>query len=69
MGKAPKPGDMNRTVRISLLYGAPVLVLYPFFRFFVLPLFSQVDGLLAGALAGGAAGVVATWLVHLFRRP
>ena len=69
MGKAPKPGDMNRTVRISLLYGAPILVLYPFFRFCVLPLFSQVDGLLAGALAGGAAGAVATWLVHAFRRP
>ena len=69
MGKAPRPGDMNRTVRISLLHGVPVLVLYPFFRFFVLPHFSQVDGLLAGALAGGAAGVVATWLVRAFRRP
>ena len=67
--KAPKPGDMNRTVRTSLLCGAFVLVLYPFFRFLVLPLFSEVDELLAAALAGGAAGVTATWLVHLFRRP
>ena len=69
MAKASEPGDMSRTVRISLLYGAAILVLYPFFRFFVLPLFSQVDGLLAGALAGGAAGASATWLVRLFRRP
>ena len=66
--KAPKPGDMNRAVRTSLLNAAPILVLYPFFRFCVLPLFPQVDELLAGALAGGAAGVAAIWLVRLFRR-
>ena len=72
MSKAREPGDMNRVVRISLLYGALILVLYPFFRFFILPLFWQVDGLLAGllagGLAGGAAGVAATLLVRLFRR-
>ena len=69
MRKAPKPGDMDRAVRTSLLHAVPILVLYPFFRFCILPLFLQVDELLAGALAGGAAGVVAVWLVRLFRRP
>lgn len=69
MGKAPKPGDMDRTVRTSLLYGAHILVLYPIVRFFLLPHFSQVDGLFAGALAGGASGVAATCLVRAFRRP
>lgn len=68
MRKAPKPGDMDRAVRTSLLHAAPILVLYPFFRFCILPLFLQVDELLAGALAGGAAGVAAMWLVRLFRR-
>ena len=69
MRKAPKPGDMERAVRTSLLHAVPILVLYPFFRFCVLPLFPPVDELLAAALAGGAAGVAAVWLVRLFRRP
>lgn len=69
MGKAPEPGDTDRAVRIALLHAAPILALYPFFRFCVLPLFPPVDELLAGALAGGAAGVVAVWFVRLFRRP
>ena len=69
MGKAPKPGDMERAVRTSLLHAVPILVLYPFFRFCVLPLFLPVDELLAAALAGGAAGVAAVWFVRLFRRP
>ena len=68
MGSAPKLGDMNRTVRTSLLNAAPILVLYPFFRFCILPLFPKVDELLAAALAGGAASVVAIWLVRLARR-
>lgn len=68
-GRAPRRGDMDRTARLSMFYAAAVLFLYPFFRFFVLPLFSQVDGWLAAALAGGAAGAVAPWLVRLFRRP
>lgn len=69
MGRAPKPGDMNRAVRTAMLHAVPILVLYTFFRFCVLPLFPPVDELLAGALAGGAAGVAATWLVRVFRRP
>ena len=59
---------MDRTVQPSLLYAATVLVLFLLFRFCVLPLFSQVDGWLAAALAGGAAGAVAPCLVRLFRR-
>lgn len=68
-GRAPQRGDMDRTVRLSLLYAAAVLVLFLLFRFCVLPLFPQVDGWLAAALAGGASGAVAPWLVRLFRRP
>ena len=69
MRKAPEPGAMERAVRTSLLHAAPILVLYSFFRLCILPLFLQVDELLAGALAGGAAGVAAVWLVRLSRRP
>ena len=68
MGKALKPGDMDRTVRISLLNAAAILVLFPLFRFCLLPLLPQVDGLLAVALAAGAAGGLAPWLVRLARR-
>lgn len=67
-GRAPHWDDMERTVQLSLLYAAAVLVLFLLFRFCVLPLFSQVDGWLAAALAGAAAGAVAPWLVRLFRR-
>ncbi len=66
MGKALERGDMDRTVRVSLLNGAAILVLFPLFRFCVLPLFPQVDGLLAVALAAGAAGAVGAWLVRLW---
>ena len=67
-GRSPERGDMARTVRISLLNAAVVLVLFPFFKFCVLSAFPQVDGLLAAALAGGAAGGLAPWLVRLARR-
>lgn len=68
MGKDPESGNVNRTVGISLLYAVPVPVLHPFVRFFVPPGFSQVDGWLAAALAGGAAGAVAPRLVGRYRR-
>ena len=68
MGKTLNRGDMDRTVRISLINAAVVLVLFPFFKFCVLDLFPQVDGLLAAALAAGAAGGLAPWLVRLARR-
>ena len=61
MRKAPESGDMDRAVRTSLLQAVPILALHPFFRCCVLPLFRPVDGLLAGALADGAAGVGAMW--------
>ena len=68
MKDARKPGGPDWTVRDSLLTGAVVLVLFPLFRFCVLPLFPQPDGLLATAIAAGVAGGIAPWLVKLRRR-
>ena len=45
--------------------GAIVLVLYPLFRFCAVPLFPELHGLLATALAAGAAGGIASWVVSL----
>ncbi len=66
-GDSLERGRRDRTVRTSLLAGAVVLVLFPVFRFGVLPFFPQVDGVLAAVLAAGAAGAVAPWLIRLGR--
>ena len=55
----------DRLVRNSLRVGAVLLVLYPVIRYLVLPLFPPMEELLAVAVAAGAAGVIAVWLVRL----
>lgn len=49
----------------SLRAGAVLLVLFPVIRYLVLPLFPKMDEPLAAAVAGGAAGAIAVWLVRL----
>ena len=63
-GSAGRTGT-DRLVRNSLRIGAVVLVLYPVIRYLVLPLFPPMDELLAAAVAAGAAGAIAVWLVRL----
>ena len=55
----------DRLVRDSLRAGAVLLVLFPVIRYLVLFLFPRMDELLAVAVAAGAAGVIAVWLVRL----
>ena len=54
-----------RLVGDSLRAGAVLLILFPVIRYLVLPLFPKMDELLAAAVAGGAAGAIAAWLVRI----
>jgi len=55
----------DRLVGDSLRAGAVLLVLFPVIRYLVLFLFPRMAELLAVAVAAGAAGVIAVWLVRL----
>ena len=68
MARSPLRGGMDRTVRKALLAGGFVLVLYPLFRLWVLPLFPQVQGWLEVVLAAGAAGAIAAWMMRRGRK-
>ena len=63
----------ERTARRTLLIGAIVLVLYPVFRLWLLPLLpgahDWLDGVFGAALAGGLAGGAAAWVAALHGRP
>lgn len=63
----------ERTARRTLLIGAIVLVLYPVFRLWLLPLLpgahDWLDGVFGVALAGGLAGGAAAWVAALHGRP
>ena len=63
----------ERTARRTLLVGAIVLVLYPVFRLWLLPLIpgaqDWLGGVFGAALAGGLAGGLAAWVAALHGRP
>ena len=65
MGGTVERAGTDRLVGDSLRVGAVLLVLFPVIRCLVLPLFPRMDELLAAAVAAGAAGAIAAWLVRL----
>ena len=65
MGGSAGRAGTDRLVGDSLRVGAVLLVLFPVIRCLVLPLLPRMDELLAVAVAAGAAGVIAVWLVRL----
>lgn len=64
MGGTLERAGADRLIGDSLRAGAVLLVLFPVIRYLVLPLFPRMDDLLAAAIAAGAAGAVAVWLVR-----
>ena len=72
-GRGVERTGAERTAQRTLLIGSIVLILYPVFRLWLLPLLpgaqDWLDGVFGAALAGGLAGGVAAWVAALHGRP
>ena len=72
-GRGVERTGAGRSARRTLLIGSIVLILYPVFRLWLLPLLpgaqDLLDGVFGAALAGGLAGGVAAWVAALHGRP
>ena len=65
MGTPPERTGLGRTVPRAVSISAIVFVLMLLHRVYVVPLLPELDTVLATALAAGAAGGIASWVVSL----